>query len=131
MEDCRERGLELCVNVNDGGSGLQTGIPKAFPEIAMQPDVFHALRPIGREVATLERKAYQLIGNEAVLEQRVKGKCPRRETQEKLVQVKEKTRKAIQLYDVLAVLFLWLAELVGFSGYSYESPCRPLSCRHK
>ncbi len=40
MEECRERGLELGVNVSDGGSGLQTGIPKAFPEIAMQPDVF-------------------------------------------------------------------------------------------
>lgn len=123
MEDCSERGLELCVNVSDGGTGLQTGIPKVFPEIAMQPDVFHALRPIGREVAALERKAYQLIGNEAVLEQRVKGKCPRRKTQEKLVQVQDKTRKAIQLYDVLAILFSWLAELVGFSGYSYEDTC--------
>lgn len=123
MEDCRERGLELCVNVSDGGSGLQTGIPKAFPEISMQPDVFHALRPIGKEVAALERKAYQLIGNEAVLEQRVKEKCPRRKTQEKHVQVEEKARKAIQLYDVLAILFSWLAELVGFSGYSYEDTC--------
>ncbi len=123
MEECRERGLELSVNVSDGGTGLQTGIPKVFPEIAMQPDVFHALRPIGREVATLERKAYQLVGNETVLEQRVKGKCPRRKTQEKLVQVQEKTRKAIQLYDVLAILFSWLVELVGFSGYSYEDTC--------
>ncbi len=111
------------MGISDGGTGLQTGIPNAFPEIAMQPDVFHALRPIGREVATLERKAYQLAGNEAVLQQRVKGKCPRRKTQEKLVQVQENTRKAIQLYDVLAILFSWLVELVGFSGYSYEDTC--------
>ncbi len=76
MEDCRERGLELSVNVSDGGTGLQTGIPKVFSEIAMQPDVFHTLRPMGREVATLERKAFQLVGNEAVLEQCVKGNAP-------------------------------------------------------
>ncbi len=57
------------------------------------------------------------------MEQRVKGKCPRRKTQEKLVQVQEKTRKAIQVYDVLAILFSWLVELVGFSGYSYEDTC--------
>ncbi len=123
MEDCSERGLKLCVNVSDGGTGLQTGIPRVFPEIAMQPDVFHALRPIGREVAALERKAYQLVRNEEVLEQRVKGKSPRRKTQEKLVQVQENTRKAIQLYDVIAILFSWLVELVGFSGYSYEDTC--------
>ncbi len=55
----------------------------------MQPDVFHALRPIGREVSTLERKANQLVGNEAVLKQRVKGKCPRRTTQEKLGLINE------------------------------------------
>jgi len=70
----------------------------------------------------LERKAYQLVGNEAVLEQRVKGKCPRKKTQEKLVQVQEKTRKDIQLYDVLAILFPWLVELVGWSGYSCRIP---------
>ncbi len=120
MEDCHERGLALCVNDSDGGTGLQTGIPKVFPDSAMQPDVFHALCPMGKEVASLERKAYQPIGNEAVLEQHVNGKCPRRKTQEKLVQVEEKTQKAIQLYDVLAILFSWLVELVGFSGYTYE-----------
>ncbi len=131
MEDCKERGLELSINVSDGGTGLQTGIPKAFPEIVMQPDVFHALRPTGREVATLERKAYQLVRKETALEQRLQGKCPRRKTQEQLVRTREEVRKAIDLYDVLAILFSWLVELVGFSGYSYESPCRPLWCRHK
>ncbi len=123
MEDCKERRLELCVNVSDRGTGLQTGIPKAFPEIAMQPDVFHSLRPIGREVAALERKAYQLVGKEATLEQRLQGTGLRKKTQEQLVQTREDVRKAIDLYDVLSILFSWLVELVGWSGYSYEDTC--------
>lgn len=68
MEDRREHGLELQVSISDVGTGLTAGIPKAFPGIRVQPDIFHELRPVGAEVARLERKAEKLISDEARLE---------------------------------------------------------------
>lgn len=119
MEDCKERGLQLDVNISDGGTGLQAGIPAAFPGIVMQPDIFHALRPIGKEVAAAERRAYQLLSNVLELEKRTQGKCPRKSTREQLTQVREKEAQATRTYDILAILYAWLKELLGWSGYPY------------
>lgn len=78
MEDRKEHGLELEVGISDGGTGLNTGIPKAFPDICIQPDVFHELRPVGAELSRLERKAEKLISQEAELEKRAHGIKPRK-----------------------------------------------------
>lgn len=67
MEDQKEHGLALDVSISGAGTGLNAGIPKAFPNISVQPDIFHELRPIGAEVARLERKAEKLISDEACL----------------------------------------------------------------
>ncbi len=123
MEDCKERGLELDVNISDAGSGLQAGIPKAFPEISMQADVFHALRPIGAEIASAERRVYRLIAKEYDLEERVQGARPRKKTREQLEQVRETCAREMESYDILATLYAWLVELLGFSGYSFEETC--------
>lgn len=123
MEDQKEQGLALDVSISDAGTGLNAGIPKAFPDICVQPDIFHELRPIGAEVARLERKAEKLISDEAVLEKRACGKRPQKKTLEQLGQIHEKVDAAIREYDLLRILFCWLVELTGFSGYSFVEAC--------
>lgn len=120
MEERKEQGLRLQVSISDAGTGLNAGIPKAFPDICVQPDIFHELRPIGAEVARLERKAEKLISDETGLEKRACGKRPQKKTLEQLCQIHEKVDTAIQEYDLLRILFCWLVELLGFSGYSFQ-----------
>lgn len=105
MEDCKERGLALDVTISDAGTGLNAGIPKAFPDIPVQPDIFHELRPVGAELARLERKAEKLISDEASLEKRACGKRPQKKTLERLEQIHEKVDAAIQGYELLRILF--------------------------
>lgn len=123
MEDRKEQGLELKVSISDAGTGLNAGIPRAFPEICVQPDIFHELRPVGAELARLERKAEKLIADEDGLEKRACGKRPHKKTMEQLDQIYEKVELAIREYDLLRILFCWLVELTGFSGYSFQDAC--------
>lgn len=123
MEDCKDRGLDLKVSISDAGTGLTAGIPRAFPDTCIQPDVFHELRPIGAEVSRLERKACKLIEKEAGLERRACGKRPQKKTREQLAGIRPEVRDAVQGYDTLAILFGWLVELTGFSGYPFQEAC--------
>ena len=116
-------GLGLEVSISDVGTGLNAGIPKAFPDICIQPDIFHKLRPVGAKLARLERKAEKLIADEATLEKRASGKRPQKKTLERLNQIHEKVDMAIQEYDLLRILFCWLVELTGFSGYTFQDAC--------
>ena len=54
MSDRKDHGLELDVSISDAGTGLTAGIPRVFPEAAIQPDVFHELRPLGAEAARMD-----------------------------------------------------------------------------
>lgn len=123
MEEQKEHGLGLEVSISDAGTGLNSGIPKAFPNISVQPDIFHELRPVGAELARLERKAEKLIADEAGLEERARAGRPRKKTMEQLGQIREKVELAVQEYDLLRILFCWLVELTGFSGYSFGDAC--------
>jgi len=118
MEDCKSRGLELETTINDGGTGLNAGIPKAFPEITVQADTFHALQGMSREVNKAERKAESAIKTTTELEKRVQGQRPQQKTKEKLEKAKPAVEEAINTYDTLFILFAWLKQLLGFSGYS-------------
>lgn len=124
MEERKDHGLGLEVSISDAGTGLNAGIPKAFPDICVQPDIFHELRPVGAELTRLERKAEKLIADEATLEKRASGKRPQKKTLEQLSQIHEKVDMAIQEYDLLRILFYWLVELTGFSGYSFQDACK-------
>ena len=118
MEDCKDRGLALKTTINDGGSGLNAGIPKAFPDIIIQGDTFHAAYGMGKEISKAERKAEAAIKAESELENRVQGPRPKQKTIEKLEKIKPETDELINVYDTLSILFCWLKTLLGFSGYS-------------
>jgi hypothetical protein len=118
MEDCKERGLSLETAIMDGGAGLNAGVPKAFPNITVQADTFHALHGMGKEINKAERKAESAIKAQAELEQRVQGPRPQQRTKEKLEKIKPEVDESIRIYDTLLILFSWLKLLLGFSGYS-------------
>ena len=101
MSDRKDHGLELDVSISDAGTGLTAGIPRVFPEAAIQPDVFHELRPLGAEAARMERGAYKVIEKEAALERRAAGSRPQKRTLEQLDAVRPEAQKAVRDSDIL------------------------------
>jgi len=118
LDDRKEHGLNLETSINDGGTGLMAGIPQVFPDVEIQADTFHVAYDMGKEIAKLERKAYKLMKSEYALEENLAGKKPRAKNKEALSEIQPKVAAAISLYDLLSILFVWLKELLGFSGYS-------------
>lgn len=120
IDERKEHGLELKTSINDGGTGLMAGIPLAFPEVEMQADTFHAIYEVGKEVTKLERKAWKLMKEEYALEENLSGKRPRAKNKGVLEELRPKAASAVAIYDTVYILYTWLKELLGFSGYSME-----------
>jgi len=117
LSDRKDHGLELSASLNDGAAGLKAGVLKVYPDINIQLDVFHASYEMGKEVSKVERKAYARIKDEYNLQNRLEGKRPQQKTIDKLEEATLKTEEAIRVYDIINILYAWLKELLGFSGY--------------
>lgn len=115
----KEKGLQPRLCVSDGGSGLLKGIPEAFPEIEMQLDVFHSLRDLGVEVSKKERQAISILTEYYSLESKVNGKKVHKKTLDKYYQVSGQIKPCLSKADTVNILFSWLREHIGFSGYGY------------
>jgi hypothetical protein len=120
LDDRKDHGLELKTSINDAGAGLMAGIPQVFPDVEIQADTFHVSYDMGKEISKLERQAYKLINTEHSLEKGLAGPRPQIKNLEKLCTIREETAKAVSLYDRLYILFTWLKELLGFSGYNFN-----------
>ena len=107
------------VNVSDGGSGLMKGISGAFPKIKMQLDVFHTLRDLGVEINKCDRFALAKLTEYYDLEDRVQGKRRHKKTVEAYEKARAEIDSHLKTVDTLNILYEWLREYVGFSGYSY------------
>ena len=114
-----DQGFRPDVNVSDGGSGLVKGIPGAFPEIDMQLDVFHTLRDLGVEIHKRDRFAVAKLTELYDLETRLQGKRRHKKTVEAYEKVRSEIDSHLKIADTLNILYEWLREYVGFSGYSY------------
>ena len=119
LDKTKEKGFQPRLCVCDGGSGLLNGIPKACPEIEMQLDVFHSLRDLGIEVSKREKYALSQLTELYSLETRVNGKRIHKKTLEKYNQACIQIKPCLARVDALNILFTWLREYVGFSGYGY------------
>ena len=119
LEDAKEKGLAPEVTIHDGAKGLIAGVERTFPESETQADTWHALNKLGKEILKCERRANKYINAESELEKKLSGAKPR--NPEKLRQTLEenapKMNEAINIYDQLNTLYLWLKMLLGFSGY--------------
>jgi hypothetical protein len=130
LEDRKEQGLNLETTINDGGSGLLAGIPQAFPNIEIQADTFHAVYELGKEMSKLERKTNKLINNEYAIKDNLAGKRPKIENKEVLKEIQPKVREAINIFDNLSILYIWVKELLCFSGYNLDRKSTRLNSSH-
>ena len=120
IEDKKLQGLNLETSINDGAKGIIIGVTSAFPGILIQLDVFHALMGIGKRIIIIERQAYSKIAKEADLEKRVEVKGVHQKTKEELKKIRAEVEELVENYDTLNILFGWLRELLGFTGYRVE-----------
>ena len=120
MEACKARNLNLDVSISDFGTGLLSGIPKAFPDALIQPDIFHWLMELGKEIASKERKAYALLSDYYRYEDALNGQRVHEKTFQKLLSLEEKLNPALEQCDTLQTLYQWLKEMTRCQGYCYQ-----------
>ena len=120
MEECKARNLNLEVSISDFGTGLLSGIPKAFPDAVIQPDLFHCLMELGKEIASKERKVYALLSDYYRYEDALNGQRVHEKTFQKLLSLEEKLNPALEQCDTLQTLYQWLKEMTRYQGYSYQ-----------
>lgn len=99
MEACKARGLNLDVSISDFGRELLSGIPKAFPDACIQPELFHWLRELGKEISSQERKAYALLSDYYQYENALDGQRIHEKTFQKLLSLEEKLLPALGRCD--------------------------------
>ena len=96
------------------------GVPQAFPNVEIQADTFHAVYDMGKEISKLERKAYKMMKDEYALANNLSGKKPQAKNKAALEEIQPKVAEMARLYDLLYILYVWLKEMLSFSGYSLE-----------
>lgn len=121
LEEKKTRGLSPEVCVSDGGTGLLKGVPSAFPEIEMQLDAFHALRDIGNHIRKVERKSFSLFVQLDRLEEKLRNPKAKakEETRKQYAELWTQWENELERTEILDILFSWLRESIGFSGYGY------------
>ena len=123
----KARGLQPKTIVSDGGAGLKSGAGNAFPGHARQLDVFHSLREMGQIVRQQERYVMKYLKRTCDLEKKIK-EC--RYTSEELLEYswrRDRIDKELKTYDSLEILYTWLQEYLGFTGYGYETSIKTCS----
>jgi hypothetical protein len=121
LEKEKQQGLHLETSVNDGGKGLNKGIKEAYPDCEIQADVFHAELDISSGLAGLEKDAYKAIkAEESATRKYINSKGKSDEKWENYKNAVNKSEKAIQLYDTMRILYIWLLEVLNIGGYFYE-----------
>ena len=122
LEKEKVQGLDPELNASDGAAGLLNGMKRAFPDIEQQPDVFHLLRDLGREVSHIERLAETKLQRHHDLKywtcakNREKSKRFSWSEYDNLCETIDST---LQATDEVMILFGWLREYTAFSGYGY------------
>lgn len=111
MEDCKTRNLNLEMSSSDFGTGLLSGIPKAFPNVCIQSDLFHWLRELGKEISSQERKAYALLSDYYQYENALNSQRVHEKNFQKLLSLEEKLLPELERGDTLQILCQWLKEM--------------------
>ena len=118
----RRRGLSPELSVNDGGSGLARGLKMTYPDIAIQPDVFHLLREMGRETKKAEKMALSKLGEYCKLEYEIfySRKRSGKHGWGNYWTLRAEIEPLLHCVDSLNILYEWLKESVSLTGYGYE-----------
>ena len=125
LQEKQERGLHAELNVSDGGSGLLKGVQQIYPNIKQQPDLFHMMRKLGREVKGLERKGMKQLQAYYKVEEQI-SRLKEQNKRPSFAQSKQHWEMAETIDGILAqvdsvvILYQWLREHVGLTEYGYE-----------
>ena len=126
LQESQKRGLEAGLNVSDGGSGLLKGVQQVFPGVRQQPDVFHLLRNLGREVRSIDRYGMAKLRAYYQIEERLKRwkrrhtGCPPLTLAKQHWELAEELDGILAQVDTVEILFDWLREYVGFTECGYR-----------
>ena len=121
LSEKKLRGLQPKTIVSDGGSGLRCGAENTFPGHAQQLDVFHSLKEMGLIVKQQERHVMKQLKRTYDLERKIND---RRYTGEEFLEYtrrRDSIDKDLNTYDSFEVLYTWLKEYLGFTGYGYTT----------
>ena len=113
------RGLEPKMIVSDGGSGLRSGAESVFPGHTRQLDVFHSLREMGQIVKKQERFVMKQLKRTCDLEKKVKDWNYTGKEFLEFSARRDSIDKDLKNYDSFEILYSWLKEYLGFTGYGY------------
>jgi len=123
LDGLKAQGLNLKVILSDAGSGLRKGSKDAFPDAAQQSDVFHVLKDLGGSVYRFKDTILAKLNVICTLEDRISR--DRKHWTDKYKKMKQDLRKATKEmeplyadYEEIGILYCWVRELVGFSGYT-------------
>jgi len=120
LEEQKTRGLSPETCVSDAGTGLLKGVPAAFPGIEMQLDAFHALRDIGVHIRKVERNSFSLFAQLEHLEEKLRNPKAKKDARKQYAELWTQWETELQRTEILDILFSWLREYIGFSGYGYD-----------
>ena len=118
-EKQENQGLNIEESVTDGGSGMKKGIKETYENVHEQYDIFHVLMKFTKAQNIYENKVYGLINAQYKCEKKLLKAKPKI-TQEQYEKACEKCSTAIEKYDILKILIMWIHELLNTGGYSYE-----------
>ena len=124
LAEKKSHGLQPKTIVSDGGSGLRSGAERVFPGYARQLDVFHSLRDMSRIVRKQERHVMQQLKRTYDLEKKIKAW---RYTGKEFLEYswrRDSIDKELKTYDSLDILYGWLQEHLGFTGYGYTASAK-------
>jgi len=124
ISEKKGQGLKLEESISDAAIGILKGVTSANLNTQLQLDAWHATHLIGQQVSILERKAYSLITKEEEIRERKRKNKARKDDEEKMREAEAKVAEAIDKYDIMRILLIWLRELIGFSGYWEEETVR-------
>ena len=118
-EKQENQGLNIEESITDGGLGMKKGIKETYENISEQYDIFHMLMKFTKAENIYENKVYGLINAEYKCEKKFLKAKPK-VTQEEYEKACAKSSIAIEKYDILKILIMWIHELLNFGTYSYE-----------
>ena len=115
----KRNGLKPEVAVNDSGSALMKGIPLAFEDIEIQPDIFHTEIDLGYELTKFMNYSESLINEEYKLMQSLSGKKIHQKTVRKLQAVQEELEEILPVADGVMKAYEDIKQDFGFTGCRY------------
>ncbi len=117
----RDYGLSPTSVISDACGSLLSAITNCFGEEATQMDVFHHIKDLREEYFQVRRKLEKPMTEAKEIEERAEHHSLQTKTLQHYVELTDVViPKNQKLIDEMNLLFVWVAEILAFPGYSLE-----------